>query len=64
MGFVVLAPLIIDYAQIAAAALTRALNDHGGLGIMTQCIISAQANDRGRPWPPAPRPALTHSQAL
>ena len=43
MGGVGLAPLIIDYAQIAAAALTRALNDHGDLGIMTQCIISAQA---------------------
>ena len=40
-------PLIIDYARIAAAALPRALNDHGDLGIMTQCIISAQANAHG-----------------
>ena len=47
MGGVGLTPLIIDYAQIAAAALTRALNDHGDLGIMTQCIISAWANDHG-----------------
>ena len=57
--------LMVDYAQVTAATLTRALNDTGRLGTITRALISLQHAQMGNlPTQQLPKAATAHFTAL
>ena len=65
MGGAGLGPLMIDYLQVAATSLVRALNDPGDLGIMTRGLLLQQMRaSGGLPLPLRGRPTTLRSHPL